>query len=70
MSLKKLDDLIETAWHAVNTDFDTKTIYQWKKQAFDYLAETPGTRPLLYTILQKLSSMNWNNKISLPAAAS
>ncbi len=42
MSLKKLDDLIETAWQVVNTDFDTRAIYRWKKQAFDYLAENLG----------------------------
>ena len=42
MSLKKLDDLIETAWHVVNTDFDKRAIYKWKKQAFDYLAENLG----------------------------
>lgn len=42
MSLEKLDDLIETAWRVVNTDFDPGAIYQWKKQAFDYLAENLG----------------------------
>jgi hypothetical protein len=42
MSLKKLDDLIETAWRVVNTDFDTRAIYQWKKQAFDFLSENLG----------------------------
>jgi hypothetical protein len=43
MSLKKLDDLIETAWRVVNTDFDTRAIYQWKKQAFDFLSENLGS---------------------------
>ncbi len=42
MSLKRLDDLIETAWQVVNTDFDPGAMYQWKKQAFDYLAENLG----------------------------
>ena len=42
MPLKKLDDLIETARHAVNTDFDMQTIYQWKKQSLDFLAEHLG----------------------------
>ena len=42
MSLKKLDDLIETAWQVVNTDFDAGAIYQWKKQAFDFLSENLG----------------------------
>jgi hypothetical protein len=42
MSLKRLDDLIETAWHVVDTDFDPRAMYQWKKQAFDYLAENLG----------------------------
>ncbi len=42
MSLKRLDDLIEIAWHVVNTDFDPRAMCQWKKQAFDYLAENLG----------------------------
>ncbi|MGO9117727.1 MAG: hypothetical protein ACLQPD_08970 [Desulfomonilaceae bacterium] len=42
MSLKRLDDLIEIARHAVNTEFDMQAIYQWKKQSLDFLAENLG----------------------------
>ncbi len=42
MSLKRLDDLIEIARHAVNTKFDMQAIYQWKKQSLDFLAEHLG----------------------------
>jgi hypothetical protein len=42
MSLKRLDDLIETARYAVNTQFDMKTVYLWKKESIDFLTEHLG----------------------------
>lgn len=42
MSIQRIDDLIEIARDAVNSQLDLRTIYQWKKQSLDCLAENLG----------------------------
>ncbi len=39
---KRLDDLIEAGWHVVDTEFDAKAFYHWKKKALDFLNDFVG----------------------------
>lgn len=32
---KKIDDLIETGWHVLESDFDQAAFQKWRKQAVD-----------------------------------
>jgi hypothetical protein len=42
MTRQKIEDLIEAARNAVEDDLDLRTIYEWKKQAVEYLTEHLG----------------------------
>jgi hypothetical protein len=42
MTVRKIDDLIETSRNAMGDDFDLRAIYEWKRQAVQYLAEHLG----------------------------
>ena len=42
MSVNRIDELIETATRAINAELDMNTVYRWKKQAFDFLAQNLG----------------------------
>ena len=39
---KRLDDLIEAGWHVVDTEFDAKALYYWRKKALDFLTDFVG----------------------------
>jgi hypothetical protein len=41
-SEKRLDDLIEAGWHVVDTEYDRKALYFWKKKAYDFLSDFVG----------------------------
>ena len=37
MPMRRLDYLIKAAWHVIHSDLDYGAIYQWRKQAADFL---------------------------------
>jgi hypothetical protein len=39
---KRLDDLIEAGWHVVDTEFDARALYYWRKKALDFLTDFVG----------------------------
>jgi uncharacterized protein (DUF2164 family) len=42
MSTRAINDLIKTAQNAVETEIDIRVIYEWKKQALEYLEDQLG----------------------------
>jgi len=42
MSSRRLDDLIRTAWDVIDSDFDQRAIYLWRKQALKFLDDHLG----------------------------
>jgi len=42
MSIQRLDNLIRAAWYVVDNDFDPRTIYEWRKQALEFLNDNLG----------------------------
>jgi len=41
-SVQRIDDLIEAAWNVIDEEFDVRAMYQWKKKAFEFLADEFG----------------------------
>lgn len=39
---ERVDQLIETGWNVLETDFDPAALRAWRKQAFDYLQAELG----------------------------
>ncbi|MBI5572060.1 MAG: hypothetical protein HY914_19105 [Desulfomonile tiedjei] len=42
MASRILDDLIRTAWDVIDSDFDPRAIYRWRKQAIEFLDDHLG----------------------------
>jgi hypothetical protein len=39
---KRLDALIEAGWHVIDTEYDKRALYFWKKKAYDFLENFVG----------------------------
>jgi len=42
MSVERIETLIRTAREVIESDFDIRVIYRWKKEALEYLREQLG----------------------------
>ncbi|MEW6114630.1 MAG: hypothetical protein AB1664_21025 [Thermodesulfobacteriota bacterium] len=42
MSVERIETLIRTAREVIDSDFDIRVIYRWKKEALEYLQEQLG----------------------------
>ena len=41
-TLERVDQLIETGWNVLETDFDPAVLRDWRQQAFEYLRAELG----------------------------
>jgi hypothetical protein len=42
MSVERIENLIRTAREVIDSDFDIRVIYRWKREALEYLQEQLG----------------------------